>query len=89
MLVLNTVGFHIGNFRFDSFFLNTQSYMFLVISTYILIIFSMIFGRKMTKGEWGFSLDMIYFFPVFSLIAPFWLMKAVYNIILKRKPAWR
>src|SRR3989339_1022807 len=39
MLVLNTVGFHIGNFRFDSFFLNTQSYMFLVISTYILIIF--------------------------------------------------
>lgn len=91
ILILNTVGFNfnIRSFYFDSFFLNTQSFVFLVFSVYAIIVFSMIFGRKMAKGKWGFSLNMIYFFPVFSLLAPFWLVKAVYNTILQRKPSWR
>jgi hypothetical protein len=49
----------------------------------------MILGRKMAEGKWGLSWDMFYFFPVFSIVAPFWLFRAVYNTILKRKPAWR
>lgn len=88
---LKIVGFHPGvrGFTFDPFFINTQSFMFLIFSIYLLVIFAMIFGRKMTEGKWGLSMDMLYFFPLFSLIAPFWLLKAVYNTILQRKPAWR
>ena len=91
ILQIQAVGFNfsIKNLNFDLFFFNTQSFVFLIISVYLIIIFSMIFGRKMAKGNWGFSLDMIYFFPVFSLIAPFWLLKAICNTILQRKPAWR
>src|SRR3989338_500457 len=89
--VLNTIGFHftIKNFNFDTFFINMQSFAFLIVLIYFLIIFSIIFGRKMTEGKWGLSLDVIYFFPIFSIIAPFWFMKAVYNTILSKKPAWR
>lgn len=75
--------------NFDFFFFNIQSFSFLIILIYFLVIFAMIFGRKMTEGKWGLSFGMMYFFPVFGIIAPFWLLSAVYNTILKRRPAWR
>ena len=91
IIQLRVVGFHfsVKSFNFDPFFINTQFFIFLVISIYVLVIFSIIFGRRMTEGKWGLSIDMLYFFPVFGIIAPFWLIKAVYNTIIQRKPAWR
>ena len=91
IIALKAVGFsfHAQSFIFDPFFINTQSFFFLVILMYFLIIFSMVFGRRMAEGKWGFSMGMLYFFPVFSIIAPFWLLKAVYNTIIRRKPVWR
>ena len=91
ILFYQTVGFHLHakNIIFDPFFINTQSFFFLFIVTYVLVFFSMLFGRRMAEGKWALSAGMFYFFPVFSLISPFWLAKAVYNTILKRKPSWR
>ncbi len=91
IIQFETVGFSlkVKSFIFDPFFINTQSFVFLVFSIYFLVIFAMILGRRMTEGKWGLSLDMLYFFPIFTIIAPFWLMKAVYNTLLQRKPAWR
>jgi len=77
------------HFNLDPFFLNTQSFIFLTITIYSLVVFSIMFGRRMIKNKWDFSLDVLYFFPVFSIIAPFWLLKAIYNTILQRKPSWR
>ncbi|MFA6177335.1 MAG: glycosyltransferase [Candidatus Paceibacterota bacterium] len=91
IIQLETVGFSfkVKSFIFDPFFINTQSFIFLIFCIYFLVILAMILGRKMTEGKWGLSLDMFYFFPIFTIIAPFWLMKAVYNTFLQRKPAWR
>ncbi|MFA5791829.1 MAG: glycosyltransferase family 2 protein [Candidatus Paceibacterota bacterium] len=91
IIEFKTVGFNpnIKSFIFDPFFINTQSLFFLVIVVYFLIIFSMVFGRKMAEGKFAFSPGMLYFFPVFSIIAPFWLLKAIFNTLLRRKPAWR
>jgi len=81
--------FHAKTFVFDPFFINTQTFVFLIIVTYFLVLFSMILGRKMAEGKWGLSLDMLCYLFIFSIVAPFWLMKAVYNTIVQRKPAWR
>jgi cellulose synthase/poly-beta-1,6-N-acetylglucosamine synthase-like glycosyltransferase len=91
MIVFKIIGFHpsIKNFVFDPFFINMQTFFLLIVVTYALVFFSMIFGRRMAEGKWGLSLDMLYYFPIFSLIAPFWLMQAIYNTLLQRKPAWR
>ncbi|MEK7786174.1 MAG: glycosyltransferase family 2 protein, partial [Chloroflexota bacterium] len=91
IIQFKTVGFHFTAkiFYFDAFFINTQSFIFLIFSVYFLVIFAMILGRRMTEGKWGLSLGMLYFFSIFTILAPFWLMKAVYNTILQRKPAWR
>jgi cellulose synthase/poly-beta-1,6-N-acetylglucosamine synthase-like glycosyltransferase len=91
MIVFKIIGFHpsIKNFVFDPFFINMQTFFLLIVVTYALVFFSMIFGRRMAEGKWGLSLDMLYYFHIFSLIAPFWLMQAIYNTLLQRKPAWR
>src|SRR3989344_2638572 len=91
ILVLNTVGWHFiaKTSSLDLFFINTRSSIFLVLFAYSLIVFAIIFGRKMAEGKWVLSLNMFYFFLIFRIIAPFWLIKAVYNTLLKRKPSWR
>ena len=90
-----TVGFHFptldSNFisNFDPFFINIQSVFFLIICIYLFVIFSMIFGKRIVKNKWTFSFGMLYFFPIFATIAPFWLLNAMYNTVLSRKPSWR
>jgi cellulose synthase/poly-beta-1,6-N-acetylglucosamine synthase-like glycosyltransferase len=81
--------FKSSSFTFDPFFINTQSFIFLIILVYCLVIFAILFGSKMTKDKKIFSLNTLYFFPVFGFIAPFWLLKAVFNTIINRKPSWR
>lgn len=75
--------------KFDPFFINTHFFLFITIILYSLVIFSMILGRKLILGKWSVSFDMVYFFVIFSVIAPIWLMKAVYNTVIFKKPAWR
>lgn len=91
ILQLRTVGFHVSNtaFKFDPFFINIRSFLLPVFLIYIMVIFAMVFGRRMAEGKWVFSPEVIYFFPVFSVLAPFWLLKAIYNTVLSRKPSWR
>ncbi len=73
----------------DLFFFNTHSLLFITIFLYALVIFSVLVGYRMASGKWGVSLDMIYFFSIFTVIAPFWLMKAIYATAVSRKPNWR
>ena len=89
IILFKTVGFTNQIYNFDPFFIGTKSFVFLIFSIYLLIIFAMVFGRKMSEGKWGLSLDMAYFFSVFSIIAPFWILKAILNTLFKRKPNWR
>lgn len=90
IIVYQTIGLSFGKFNFDPFFISTNASMFLVVVIYTLIVFSMVFGKKMVEKKWSFSLSMVYFFPIFSIIAPFWLMKAIYTTIVNRRPpAWR
>ena len=91
IIEIRTVGFHFftKSISFDPFFINTESLGFVFIFIYAWVIVSIILGRKMAEGKWKFSPGIIYYLTVFAFIAPFWLIKAIYNTILKRKPAWR
>lgn len=84
-------GFNFGTSvsSFDPFFINTRSLLFLTIFLYLLVFTAMVLGRKMANKKIPFSVNMIYFFLIYSLIAPFWLLKAIWNTIVAKKPAWR
>lgn len=91
IIEINTVGFlHSFNFNyeFDWFFLNTKAVLFFSIIMYILVIVSVLIGRKMAEGKSRFSISIIYYFIVYSVIAPFWMMNAIYNAIRSKESSW-
>jgi cellulose synthase/poly-beta-1,6-N-acetylglucosamine synthase-like glycosyltransferase len=75
--------------NFDSFFINTQAVSFMAFAVIFFTILSIVIGRKMYEGKWRFSFNMISYLLVFGLVGPFWFLKAFYNTLLSRKPAWR
>ena len=91
ILVYQTVGlqYSMPSFNFDWFFVNTQSYLFINILIYSCVVFSIVIGRRMIENKWTFSYEMLYFLPVFSVIAPFWFMNAIINTIRNKRPAWK
>lgn len=91
IIELQTIGWHptAVSYSFDPFFIDTHTSVFLVIFVYSLVVFAITFGRKMSEGRWAISPNMIYFLIIFRVLAPLWFLKAIYNTILKRTPAWR
>ncbi len=85
------VGFHFasGISPFDPFFINTKISLFLVVLIYSIVFFAMMFGGRMYDGKWKLSLEMFYFFPVFIILAPLWILKAIWNTVISKAPAWR
>lgn len=74
---------------FDPFFISTKAFIFITIVLYALVITSMLLGSRIAKNKWSLSVNMFYFFFIYSVIAPFWLMRAVYNTLISKKPSWR
>lgn len=85
------VGFgQVGNIplpHFDWFFISTKSIMFITLILYGLLITSMIIGSRIAKQK--ISWHIISYVIIYSFIAPFWLMKAVWSSIRGKKPSWR
>ena len=91
ILQFQTVGFHFSTklHLFDLFFINTQVLLFVTLILYASVIISIILGHRMVNGKWGISMSMFYYFTLFSIIAPVWLVKALYATAFSRKPNWR
>ncbi|MFA7315282.1 MAG: glycosyltransferase family 2 protein [Candidatus Paceibacterota bacterium] len=86
---IQTVGIEgTPSFHFDWFFVNTQAALFFSVILYILVIVSVVLGRRMAEGRAGFSLTIFYFIIIYSIIAPFWLLRAIYNAIRSHESSW-
>ncbi|MBP6858167.1 MAG: glycosyltransferase family 2 protein [Candidatus Pacebacteria bacterium] len=76
--------------NFDWFFINTKTIVFISIILYGLVIFSILVGTKLAKQKRGFHWHIFPYLLIYSVIAPFWLLKAVYNTITRQgQPKWR
>ncbi len=74
---------------FDPFYINTKAITIVTLVLYGTVILAMLIGSRMAEGKPKFSFSFIWFFIIYSVIAPFWLMKAVYNTVFAKKTAWR
>lgn len=91
ILQINTVGLNLstGNiFSVDLFFINTQALIFISIMLYMLVIAALINGRMMIAGRRILSWDILLFIIIYSVIAPFWLIKAVWNAVTHKEASW-
>lgn len=75
-------------FSFDPFFINTRAFFFISILLYILIIMALLNGRRMIYGRKMLSWDIPLFVVVYAFIAPFWLLKACWNVISSHEASW-
>lgn len=73
----------------DWFFIGSKPILLIAIVAYGLIFVSILIGYKMVEGKIPWSFNFLIFILLYSIYEPFWLMKAVYNIITKNKVNWR
>ncbi len=76
------------NFTKNIFFLNTSGLLFISILFYLIFLTSFYISGKMYTGKGRLSIGIIYYFMIYAIIAPFWLMRAVYNAIRNTSPDW-
>ncbi len=84
------VGIHGGTFmiNLDWFYINAQTVLFITAALYSIIIIATIIGSRMAHERMN-PVYLIAYVIVYSVIAPFWLMKAVWSSVVGRKPSWR
>ena len=73
----------------DWFFIDTHAFVFITIILYGLVFTSLVLGSKMANGKVKFSMGMVYYICIYSVIAPLWLLRALYKTIMRREVAWR
>lgn len=89
IIQLSTVGLNFNHiFSFDWFFFDTKIALFLSIVLYILVIVSVMIGRNMTREKRTFSFTIIYFIIIYAVVAPFWMLIAIYNAIRSKESSW-
>lgn len=73
--------------HFEWFYINTQTIVFVTILLYSMLIFAMIIGSRMARQK--LNIHIISYVVIYSVIAPLWLLKALWNSATARKPSWR
>ena len=92
IIQIDTIGF--GNtfsgsgFKFDLFFFDTKTIVFISIILYTSIVVSLLIGRNMVEGKTRVSFDIFYFIIIYSVIAPFWILKAIFNAARSKQSSW-
>jgi cellulose synthase/poly-beta-1,6-N-acetylglucosamine synthase-like glycosyltransferase len=89
---VNTIGlsntFSGSSMNFDLFFFDTKTIIFVSIILYSSIITSLLIGRTIVEGKPRVSFDIFYFMIIYSVIAPFWILKAIINAIRSKEASW-
>ncbi len=75
--------------KFDLFFVSTHSVFMITIVLYVFVFTSLMIGTKMATGKARPSVAMIWYLFIYSIIAPLWILAAVFNTVTRRETAWR
>jgi len=90
---VSTVGIRLPDFsdgfKFDWFFVSTHSVLFIAILMYLLIITSILLGTSISEGKMRLSWRVVPYIVIYSLLAPLWVLRAIFNTVARRETAWR
>ncbi len=74
--------FHMGNFSL--FYINTSLINIVAVLLAVTLITSLLIGQNMAEGKMRPNMSIVYFYILSFTVAPFWLGKALYNVIFSR-----
>ncbi len=84
-------GYHFSHaaFHFNWYIFSAHTSMFLLVILYGLLIVAMLIGTAMAEGRFKLSIHLISFIIIYQIIAPIWLMNAIYKAAFTRGTSWR
>ncbi len=74
---------------FDWFYVSTHSLVFISVILYGFVFLSLLIGTKMATGKFRPSFAMVWYVIIYSIIAPIWIITALYRTAIGREVAWR
>jgi len=86
---ISTVGLSFKNFDFDFFYVNTDVIAFVSLIAILGTFFVIVISRGMAEEKNRFGLDSVLFLIFYMFICPFWMTKALYNVVFSRGNKWR
>lgn len=89
ILKIYLVGFGNISFTFDTFFIDTSAVNLIGLTMYLLIFISIFMGKHISKVERVSFRSLFAFLLLYSILAPLWILKTLYNWIFKKGVAWR
>ena len=90
-LKYSALGLHI-NFgwpEFDWFSINLGFQRLVVFALLFTTVFFILMGTRMVVLRFTITRNMLYFVLLYGLIAPFWLVRSLYNLISAKEARWR
>lgn len=90
-LEYSALGFHpsLRWFTFDWFSLNLEFRRLAVYLLFFTTVFLLIMGGRMVTKRFHFSRDMLYFVLLYGFMAPFWLVRSLFNLVTAKEARWR
>lgn len=90
LLKVQSTGLHLpASNSFDAFFFNTGLLTFISLLLFMMVVATIIIGQRIAEEKRFLPGNIIYFFIIYSFVAPLWLLRAVYNTVRAKKPDWR
>lgn len=84
-----TVGFVIPHFSFSWFYVSAKLSIILSIIVFLLTLFLLINAQKLVDGHAKPGRHILFYFLLYPLISPFWILKSIYNTVFSKKTSWR
>lgn len=84
-----TVGISFKIPQFDLFYFDTSVIMFISFIAVLGTIFMIVTSRGLAEEKGKFGLDSLLFLMLYTVIAPLWISKALYNAAFSRGNKWR
>lgn len=85
---ISVTGFYWKNFDFNWFFFDTGVLLILSIFLTILVVWSIIMGKVLTNEKRYFSFDILLYLVVYMVIAPLWVIAAMWKVLTGVENKW-
>ncbi|MFA6270133.1 MAG: glycosyltransferase family 2 protein [Candidatus Paceibacterota bacterium] len=86
---ISTVGFSWQKLNFEFFYINTDVIVFVSIIAVLGTLFIIVTSRGLAEEKYKFGIDSLLFLLFYTIIAPLWMSRAIFNVIFAKKTKWR
>lgn len=86
---IRTVGLSWTGFNLDLFYIDTRVMVFLTLAALMGTVAIIFISRSLAQERMRPGKELVYFLAIYSIIVPFWMARAVFNVIFAKSTKWR